>query len=43
VQPVLTFENRDLGNEVKINSIEEEKTIKKNSKLKKILRNLIEK
>jgi len=36
---VLTFENRDLGNEVKINSIEEEKTIKKNSKLKKILRN----
>jgi hypothetical protein len=40
---VLTFENRDLGNEVKINSIEEEKTIKKNSKLKKILRNLIEK
>jgi hypothetical protein len=40
---VLTFENRDLGNEVKINSIEEEKTIKKNSKLKKTLRNLIEK
>jgi hypothetical protein len=40
---VLTFENRDLDNEVKINSIEEEKTIKKNSKLKKILRNLIEK
>ena len=40
---MLTFENRDLGNEVKINSIEEEKIIKKNSKLKKILRNLIEK